>query len=186
MKRHGERGGTYESRHDESMSPRPTGISAAGSDECVIRSSASASLSSSPCVVTPVSSKRITSTIHLAPSSQPAASASPRGVRPAVFLMSIRSTPGPSEKPTSARAVSSCELSAAQCSAVEPALFCADRRDDGTMGRRTWSRSANALPSPGISGDRREDEEFFFLTDVAIGRSHVQDGVPIFITRLTN
>ena len=93
----------------------------------------------------PASTNRITSTIHFAPSSHPAASASPSGERPAVFLISIKSIPGPPGNSTRARAVPSWELSAAQWSAVEPARLCAERRDDGTMGRSISSNSVASL-----------------------------------------
>jgi hypothetical protein len=79
-------------------------------------------------------SNRMTSAIHLAPSSHPAASASPSGDRPAAFLTSIRATPVLRGNSTSARAVARCALSAAQWSAVEPALFSVERSGWGRAG----------------------------------------------------
>ena len=102
------------------------------------RSSSSSSADSA--FATP-SSSLITSTNHRAPSSQPAFSASPSGERPILFLMSISSIPGPDGCCTKACATARCALSAAQCSAVDPALLDADRRVEGTRGRRRFRAS---------------------------------------------
>ena len=86
----------------------PSASSISTSMSWVLASSTSTLKSSSVgCSFEPSGSRFIISTNHLAPSSQPASSASPSGERPAWFLISIKSRPGPLGCRTSCWAISS-------------------------------------------------------------------------------